>query len=354
MTYLPSARHNDPLLFCGFFGGPRDGLKSGDLPASLSGTSLTGMEMSFPLGEPVEYSLYAHYVCTSTTQVDGFWRFEFVDLRGPNGEEIVSSPADGAESVPTAIESQPAGPKATEPPAQVALRYKNAAYWWIVSELIRRHPKLELLETYPMDGFYDCLTLFGPGARGNVHIDFNRFGSIHIHPEHVHFLEAVEVMKSSDPHRSVRRIEEAAGLVPPSKTPPSSPRTITLRLMARLMNFLVNDKAAWQIQMLTSEASGYAISLLDTPEYAAGKSPLPHVFTRVEDFHAFLESSRFAQQTAPGRFWAVRRDDDVIAVFDTEGVVHTASARTSLRSLYARTNRNLTQTMAVALADVLP
>lgn len=352
MTSLPSAQHNDPLLFCAFFGGPRDGLKSGDLPASLSGTSLTGIEMSLPLGEPAEYSLYAHYVCTSATQVSGFWRFEFLDLRGPNGEQLVSAPADGAKSVQT--ESPPAEPKATEPPVQVAPRYKNAAYWWIVSELIRRHPYLELRETYPMDGFYDCLTLVGPGTRGNVHIDFNRLGSIHIHPDLIHFLEAGEIMKSSDPHRSVRRIEEAAGLVPPSKTPPSSPRTITLRLMARLMNFLVNDRAAWQIQMLAPEATGHAISLLDTPEFAAGKSPLPRVFSRLEDFHAFLESSRFTQQAGPGRFWAVRRDNDVVAVFDTDGVVHTASARTALRPLYARMNRNLTQTMAAALADVLP
>ena len=32
MTTYASAKNQDPSLYCAYFGGPRDGLKSGDLP----------------------------------------------------------------------------------------------------------------------------------------------------------------------------------------------------------------------------------------------------------------------------------------------------------------------------------
>ena len=69
-------------------------------------------------------------------------------------------------------------------------RYKLANYWWVVSEVIRRHPELKVEETYPMDGFYDCLTIYGVTNGQQVHIDLNRNGSIHAHPEHIGLAKA--------------------------------------------------------------------------------------------------------------------------------------------------------------------
>lgn len=56
----------------------------------FSGKSLTGVVSRTPLTQPHQYSLYAVYVCTSETQVNGFWRFEFVGFEGPNGEQLVA------------------------------------------------------------------------------------------------------------------------------------------------------------------------------------------------------------------------------------------------------------------------
>ncbi|MBS1906952.1 MAG: hypothetical protein JST33_10390 [Actinobacteria bacterium] len=97
MTSSASA-HNDPSLYCAYFGGPRDGFKTGDLPEVFSGKKLTGMTSRLPLAEPHQFSLYAVYVCTSETQVDGFWRFEYRGMTGPNGEQLV--PADVPEGHP--------------------------------------------------------------------------------------------------------------------------------------------------------------------------------------------------------------------------------------------------------------
>ncbi|MGO4534929.1 TY-Chap2 family putative peptide chaperone [Leifsonia sp. 2MCAF36] len=237
---------------------------------------------------------------------------------------------------------------------EVASRYKLASYWWLASELVRRNPKLELRETYPMDGFYDCLSLFGDGSRGPVHIDFNRLGSVHVHPDHIHFMEISELVSRENPHDAIKRIEGVAGLTPAIKAPTSSARVVTLRVMAALMNFLVNDRARWDLRMLAPDASGYAIPVLESLFADDEQSPLPVVFPNPADFRAFLMGSRFAEPFVPGRFWALKRDDDVVAVFDTQGLVHTEHARITLKPLYARTGRNITQTMATALADILP
>jgi hypothetical protein len=99
MTGYPSADNKDPSLYCKYFGGPRDGFKSGDLPASFSGRKLTGMGMKIPLAQPADFSIFAVYQCLSETQVNGFWEFYFQGYEGPHGERLVAAeelPGEGA------------------------------------------------------------------------------------------------------------------------------------------------------------------------------------------------------------------------------------------------------------------
>ena len=94
-----SADHSDPSLYCAYFGGPRDGFKTGDLPAEMSGQKLTGTVSHIPLSQSHEFSLFAVYKCTSETQVDGFWEFHFQGLEGPQGEQLVAKTTEDEESV---------------------------------------------------------------------------------------------------------------------------------------------------------------------------------------------------------------------------------------------------------------
>ncbi|WP_394551725.1 hypothetical protein ACDF64_12730 [Agromyces sp. MMS24-JH15] len=103
MTSIESANNQDPTLFCIYVGGPRDGLKTGDLPASLSGRPLTGMVAKLPLAQPAAYSVFAVYECVGETQVDGFWQFVYRGLEGPNGERLVAAP------IVTRAVTEPAG-----------------------------------------------------------------------------------------------------------------------------------------------------------------------------------------------------------------------------------------------------
>jgi hypothetical protein len=90
MTHEP-ANSKDPSLLCEFIDGPRDGLKSGDLPAGLSGQRLTGMTLRLPMTQPAAFSLHAVYECQGESQRRGFWQFFFIRLEGPNGEQLVTA-----------------------------------------------------------------------------------------------------------------------------------------------------------------------------------------------------------------------------------------------------------------------
>jgi hypothetical protein len=235
---------------------------------------------------------------------------------------------------------------------QPSARYSTAAHWWVATELMRRNQHLALIETYPMEGFYDCLTLLGDSTAGRVHIDFNRRGRIHVHPDHIGLISTADIVGHEDAHWAVKEIERAAGLAPSDKPPVSTGRLVTLRLMARVVNYLVNDRSDWTLRVMSLERDGYAVPLIHPS--AGDDSPLPGVFPSVRVHHAFFVASGLPDEFEAGRFWALQRDGIVVAVFDTRGFVHTKHAQTALRPLYARVDRNLTQTMMIALADVLP
>ncbi|MFL0411123.1 hypothetical protein ACH0AH_08100 [Microbacterium paludicola] len=106
MPTIKSANNQDPSLYCAYFGGPRDGFKTGALPITFSGKKLTGMMSKMPLSQPHQYSLYAVYACTSETQINGFWRFEYQGFEGPNGERLVAAD-DQSRTTPQPMPSQP-------------------------------------------------------------------------------------------------------------------------------------------------------------------------------------------------------------------------------------------------------
>jgi hypothetical protein len=86
-----SADNFDKSLYCAYFGGPRDGFRTGDLPATFSGQRLTGFVSRVPMSQPAEFSLFAVYECTSQTQIGGFWQFHYQGLEGPAGENLVAA-----------------------------------------------------------------------------------------------------------------------------------------------------------------------------------------------------------------------------------------------------------------------
>lgn len=234
-------------------------------------------------------------------------------------------------------------------------RYYEPAYWWIATELARRNQELVLLETYPMDGSYDCLSLRGETSSGRIDIDLNRLGSVHVHPDHVGLMSGAEIVASDDAHWAVKKIERVAGLMPNDAAPVSSARIITLRLMARTVNYLVNDRSSWTLRMMSPHGDGWSTALFpDAHVTESSFNPFPDVFPVERQYRSFLIETGMPEDFHEGRLWGLQRDGKVVGIFDTKGVAYTRNARINLKPIYAKTGRNLTQTMAMALADVLP
>ena len=236
---------------------------------------------------------------------------------------------------------------------ETSYRYRVAAYWWIATEVARRNPGLNLVETYIQDGFYDMLTLHGELDGTQIHIDFNRPGSIHVHPNHVGFRNADDVMGHDNAHAVVKEIESVAGLTP-TENAISNGRIITLRLMAQTLNYLVNDISAWDLRMISSAGDGPSLALFDETLTSGPLTPFPELFPTEREFHAFLVFSRLPETFQSGRLWGLQQDGHVVAIFDTKGVVHTREIRSDIKKLYTRSGRNLTQTMTSALGYLLP
>ena len=234
----------------------------------------------------------------------------------------------------------------------ISARNRIAAYWWLASELVRRHPELNVIETYPMDGFYDCVSVIGSVANRDVHIDMNRLGSIHVHPEHIGFMTIEQILSSDDPLMGVRELERVCGL-PKSSSVSSGSRIIVLRLIARVLSLVVNDTATWDVRMLTPDGSGHSTSLLEPESAVPDKWPFSTIFPTEALFHSFTIASKLGEDIY-GRLWGLRKDGLVVAILDTRGYAYTREQRTSVKPLYARMGRSLTLTAVHALGNVLP
>lgn len=115
-------------------------------------------------------------------------------------------------------------------------RMINLQSWWVASELIRRHPQLELIETHPGGGQYDCLSVLSADGAHKLHIDLNRRGRMHIHSGTPTWFDSARwdirypvewstELNQEDRRRIPRFLEDATGLLPPAQTPVTTPKT---------------------------------------------------------------------------------------------------------------------------------
>src|SRR5262249_49627678 len=129
-----------------------------------------------------------------------------------------------------------------------------AQSWYVASELVRRHPNLRITETHPGGGEYDCLSLHQPDGYGVVHL--NRAGRMHVaRPRTPGFqpiswtatlsFSANGDLSHHDVHPVVETLEHAAGLSTPHSMPPLVPATLTYRVIARVLGWLINEKDTW-------------------------------------------------------------------------------------------------------------
>lgn len=220
------------------------------------------------------------------------------------------------------------------------MRLQIAQSWWIASELVRRHPHLLIVEHHPM-GFYDSLGIIDlKSDNRDPVVDINRPGSVHVHSsDEFESIGLVEALSFSNAHTVVKRVETAARWGTPAISPKTTARSLSYRVIARVLASMVNDRHEWEIR---SEWWG------DDP-FRSDLEALPFAH------HLANTAPKLGIQAEPfSQLWVLKRDHSPVAIFDSVGRVVTESGYRELLPIYRRTNRSLTWVIADALGDVLP
>jgi hypothetical protein len=191
----------------------------------------------------------------------------------------------------------------------LAQRFVVSQSWWIASELVRRHPRLRLIETHPGGGQHDCLTLVeGRSADPDTLVVLNRAGSIHVLNGACEPFSWGTVFAAGGGHHIVGRIEAAADLHPTAPAPPTGPTALTYRILARILTSLVDDRHAWDARNGQIDSSGYG---------GGHRSELGRFPSVLEALCDVRPDDIFHEPSY--RFWILLRDADPIAVLDTDG-----------------------------------
>ena len=203
-------------------------------------------------------------------------------------------------------------------------RMVNLQSWWVASELIRRHPELELIETHPGGGQYDCLSVLSADGAHKLHIDLNRNGRMHIHSgtpswfdsarwDIRHPVEWSTESEQEDRRRIPRFLEDATGLLPPAQTPVTTSKTLGFRIIYHLLLFSLNEAEHCDIRNGELDSSGM---------YSDSERPY---FAGIESAQIALRHSRplgCKAHVPQYDFWGVLRDGRCLGLLQNDGTLH--------------------------------
>lgn len=126
--------------------------------------------------------------------------------------------------------------------------------WRLATELTRRCPTgAKILETHPCSGQYDCLDVtLSPAGGAPVTIAFNRHGTAHVFPARGERIRWPDVWERAATAESLRPLLDElcalAGLTVPARLPPSTPATLTWRVMAAAIEALALSPGNWRLR----------------------------------------------------------------------------------------------------------
>jgi hypothetical protein len=226
----------------------------------------------------------------------------------------------------------------------------EAASWRLASELYRRHPdSLRRIRGHPGGGQYDLLWLLALSGDGGQ-IMLNRNGIIQVSgrfdgkemPEQWRPTEWEDYLRR-DPFEFVTALEHAVGLPRPSSAPPSTPTSLTYRVIAALAAMHVKSVDPVVIEQ----------GFIDSSGEGGGPNELLDRFPISDALLARRPDDLFGE---PGyRFWFVVRGDDPLLGFEqTEGRawVFDTGAELSLMSLYQAAGRRILPTTIDLVRDL--
>ena len=223
---------------------------------------------------------------------------------------------------------------------------RQAAAWRCLSEVVRRHPRLHVLEMHAGGGQYDELVLWDPRA-GSTPVRCNYGGSIHLAPSDAAYeqFDWGELL-ASDPRDVIARIEAATRLGVPPAVPRSTPQVLTYRAIAHLVAAHAFDR--WGLVMLNGVCDSSGMG---------GTGVREELFERFPSIHAHRRHATAGSPFGVGeyRFWfaSLPGEGDVVQerlAFETTGHVWKAGPdvgdRFDLVRTYDAAGRDIARMMA--------
>ncbi|GER23618.1 hypothetical protein NCCP1664_21130 [Zafaria cholistanensis] len=228
-------------------------------------------------------------------------------------------------------------------------RLINARSWWIATELCRRHPQLAIIERHPPDGPHDSLALFDESA-GRTLVDLNRAGSLGVNlpgdgkdgGDGALGFGWAEVF-STEPLRTVTRLESDAGLAAPRKRLATTGHLLSYRLITILVEASANGAQPWEVRSAYIDAPG------------EDRGPSRHLF---EEFPGAAEQRERIGEVPSGDpargFWAFRRRDQVEFMIDHWATLYRRERDPmELEPAFRDAGRNVWKLIAHVFADEL-
>lgn len=214
------------------------------------------------------------------------------------------------------------------------------ASWRVAAEMVRRYPRIRIIQTHPGGGQVDSLSLLlRLGPEPAERLDLNRLGAIQYHfrrPNGSQTFKSwpdfwAEFVNAGDPREPMRKLAAFAGLPPVAKLRPPTNAVVCYRFLAAFLTQAAFDtsfgKANWSCE------NGY----LDTSDGYGGVwesrfelFPGAQDRLKTQDDHDPFGVSAY-------RFWFLLLNDDPKLCVETSG---TAWDRTGLEYDFGKLSRD--------------
>ena len=229
--------------------------------------------------------------------------------------------------------------------------------WRLASGIVRRFPSdLQIVETHPGGGMYDCLTIVpieGGFRTGGGRIDLNRVGSVHVPHRFDNGVEGPspfaqwrDVLATDDVRLFADSLCTAAGLRTPSQLPASTSRSLVYRFLSSFLGTTVFTSNLWRPESGYADSSGAVGS--DIRQEYFDLFPLAAERLRVVVAADLLNQPAY-------RFWFLTLDGEPQLALETTGVAWTRNGEQfDLSALYAERGRRINRVITEVVGDLLP
>lgn len=225
----------------------------------------------------------------------------------------------------------------------MADRFVLQQTWWIVSELVRRHPDMWVKRYLHAEGGW-LVMAHTPDAA--LQVVFDLHSGIQVHEQGIqHFIPWVVAFNQNDAHTVVRKVESVTTLGKPMTTPSTAAHSLTYRLIAQLLAIKLDDRRSWN----AIEVELDPILQGDPPEANPLIRPFPTVLRDVKNQRDEIRELLGPDARLRPYLWTVVHDLEPLFVLDADGFVHTRDGLHPTMEIYAAAQHDISRAAAVVL-----